>query len=55
MTPQEIEAAEAETRRFIWRAFGYRTHEPAVDAFHNSRARTKIVSCPARTAKSYSA
>lgn len=44
-----IEAA----RRVVWDAYGYKTHEPAVDAFHRSSARTKIISCPARTSKSY--
>lgn len=55
LTPEEAAEAERNTRLFIWRAFGYKTHEPDVDRFHLSRARTKIVSCPARTAKSYSA
>lgn len=44
-----------EARRFVWRAYGYSTHEPAVDRFHDSMARTKIVSCPARTSKSFAA
>lgn len=42
-------------RQAVWKAYGYSTHEPSVDAFHRSRARTKIVSCPARTSKSYAA
>lgn len=42
------------TRDVIWQAYGYETHEPAVLAMHNSQARMKIVSSPARTAKSYS-
>lgn len=45
----------AAARAAVWKAYGYSTHEPAVDAFHQSRARTKIVSCPARTSKSYAA
>jgi len=49
MTPEE------EGRQLIWDAYGYEMHEPAVKAFHRSRARLKIVSCPARTSKSYTA
>ena len=48
-------ADEIEARQLIWDAYGYKTHEPAVDAFHASRARTKIVSSPAQTSKSYAA
>lgn len=51
----DLHAAEAEARSLIWEAFGYSTNERAVDLFHASRARTKIVSCPARTSKSYAA
>ena len=39
----------------VWQMYGYRTYEPVVDGFHASRARIKIASSPARTAKSYSA
>lgn len=40
-------------REWVWEKFGYRTYEPAVDRFHASTARTRIISCPARTSKSY--
>lgn len=40
-------------REVIHKAFGYETFEPVVDAFHRSQAKTKIISCPARTSKSY--
>ena len=46
-------ALREKTRRIIWEAFGYQTSESAVDRFHASDARTKIISCPARTSKSY--
>lgn len=49
MSEEGIEQA----RRLVWRAYGYKTHEPAVDAFHRSKSKTKIISCPARTSKSY--
>lgn len=52
-TPEEIAASERAARELVWRAYGYQTHEKAVDSFHASRARTKIISCPARTSKSY--
>lgn len=39
----------------IYELSGYKTHEPEVDRFHLSRAKTKIVSSPARTSKSYAA
>lgn len=42
-----------EFRQMIWEAYGYETHEPAVQRFHDSDANAKIVSCPARTSKSY--
>lgn len=41
-------------RSKVWQAYGYETFEPEVDRFHQSLARTKIASSPARTAKSYS-
>ncbi|GEM_PF-4039600 len=41
-------------RENVWRAHGYRTYESEVDRFHASRAKIKIASSPARTAKSYS-
>lgn len=44
-----------QTRQFIWQAYGYRWCEPSVGRFHDSLAKTKIVSCPARTSKSYAA
>lgn len=47
------DAGAREWRRFVWDKFGYRTHEGAVQRFHESRARTRIISCPARTSKSY--
>jgi hypothetical protein len=37
----------------LYRALGYEVREQAVADFHNSTARTKIISCPARTSKSY--
>ena len=37
----------------IHKAYGYEVHEDVVHAFHASNAKTKIVSCPARTSKSY--
>lgn len=51
MTPED----EWATRQLIWKLFGYTAHEPEVERFHRSTARTKIASSPARTAKSYSA
>jgi hypothetical protein len=41
-------------RYAVWQMFGYETFEAEVDRFHQSKARTKIASSPARTAKSYS-
>lgn len=43
----------AKFRKLVFDVYGYEVHEPAVAAFHESRARTKIISCPARTSKSY--
>lgn len=37
----------------LFQVYGYERHEQAVADFHNSMARTKIISCPARTSKSY--
>ena len=44
----------AALRSQVWELHGYQTHEPEVDRFHSSNAPIKIVSSPARTAKSYS-
>jgi len=41
-------------RENVWKAHGYQTYESEVDRFHASRAKVKIASSPARTAKSYS-
>ena len=42
-------------KAFIFRTIGYVIHTPEVLAFHNSSARLRINSAPARTSKSYSA
>jgi len=42
-------------RAAIFEVSGYKTHEPEVDRFHASRAKTKIASSSARTSKSYAA
>ncbi len=55
VSPEQISAERARFRRLIHKAYGYETHEAAVDLFHASEAKTKIVSCPARTSKSYAA
>ncbi len=52
---EDSETWEREARQAVWDAYEYQTHEASVDAFHTSTARTKIVSCPARTSKSYAA
>ena len=39
----------------LFHAFDYKVYEQAVADFHESDARTQIISCPARTSKSYSA
>lgn len=56
--PTPIEHNDDEYTRFralIFELSGYKTYEPEVDRFHASRAKTKIVSSPARTSKSYAA
>lgn len=54
---QTIDAAEERAFFRDWLyapgVFDYRTHEPEVDRFHASEAKVKIISCPARTSKSY--
>ena len=55
VTPEQEATARAQFVKVIHEAFGYETHEEAVDLFHASQAKTKIVSCPARTSKSYAA
>lgn len=42
-------------RQAIYKLIGYETHEPEVDRFHASDAKTKIASSSARTSKSYAA
>lgn len=42
-------------RQAIYDLSDYRTYDPEVERFHASTARTKIVSSPARTSKSYAA
>lgn len=39
----------------IFEAIGYKWNSPKVEAFHKSNAKTKVVCCPARSSKSYSA
>ena len=51
----QVAEERAYFRDVIHRTYGYETHEGAVDMFHASNATTKIVSCPARTSKSYAA
>jgi hypothetical protein len=51
----QVAEERAHFRRLIHKTYGYETHEGVVDAFHASDATTKIVSCPARTSKSYAA
>ncbi len=52
-SPEDSARWEQEARQAVWDAYEYETQEEAVNVFHASRARTKIVSCPARTSKSY--
>lgn len=52
---EQIARERAYFRELIHKTFGYETHEEAVNLFHASDATTKIVSCPARTSKSYAA
>lgn len=53
MAAELTPAGRLKARKWVWDKFGYKTHEPAVDAFHASLARTRIISCPARTSKSF--
>ena len=50
---EQVARERAHFREAIHKRYGYRTHEPIVDAFHASDAKTKIISCPARTSQSY--
>jgi len=40
-------------KKVLFDVYDYVPHEQAVADFHNSDARTKVVSCPARTSKSF--
>lgn len=51
----DVASERAYFRDLIHKTYGYETFEGAVDLFHASEAKTKIVSCPARTSKSYAA
>lgn len=44
----------ADAKAFWFHVFGYEMHSPEVVDFHASDARTKIISAPARTSKSFS-
>lgn len=52
---EQVAKEKAYFREVAHKTWGYETHEAAVDLFHASNATTKIVSCPARTSKSYAA
>lgn len=49
LTPQE----HTNLKAVLFKLLDYEVHEQAVADFHLSLARTKIISCPARTSKSY--
>jgi hypothetical protein len=53
LTPEQDALERAAFRELIFEAFGYKIYDPAVKKFHESNAKMKIVSCPARTSKSY--
>ena len=55
VSTEQVATERAYFRELIHRTYGYETHEDMVEQFHTSDARTKIVSCPARTSKSYAA
>ena len=52
-TPEQLHALRAQFLEVVHTAYGYEVHEDIVREFHASNAKTKIVSCPARTSKSY--
>lgn len=53
LSREQIAKERAFFRDLIFRTYDYKTHEPEVDRFHASDAKVKIISCPARTSKSY--
>lgn len=53
LSPEQYQELRKSFVEVIHKQYGYKVHEPAVQVFHDSAAKTKIVSCPARTSKSY--
>jgi len=53
LTPEQYALLREHFVPIIHKQLGYETHEPEVDRFHASNARTKLITCPARTSKSY--
>ncbi len=53
LSAEQYSALRSQFVEVIHKQYGYEVHEDVVHEFHASNAKTKIVSCPARTSKSY--
>jgi len=53
LSPEQYAVLREQFVEVIHARYGYEIHEDAVRRFHMSNAKTKIISCPARTSKSY--